>query len=259
VKASGFVFQEPAERRTTYAERIRGSAVFDEVSCAVTLGKITRDLLQEVYARIPWTEPVDPEAFAQLEEDVRKILFTIGYRPSSVAFDPQEVPADPSGAKYFEEAPISDYEKEYLLPPLRAMREPDLSEATEGSYRFLWVRAFDQPVSIRVIGPPAAATLIGKVLSGSPYRQPAKLCLRVERRLTVRQYETIRSCFSTPEIWQWPEEDPRRIKDGAVWVVEARQGGRHLFGRSWSPESGALRECALGLLEAAGIPTGEVY
>lgn len=254
-----FVFRNPKDHRATYGDRARDSAVFDEASCAKTLGEVTRSDLQSVYARIPWTEPVEPETFSRVEADLGKILSEAGHQPSTATFTTDELAADLSAVKYFEGAPVCDFERGYLSRTLQSLREPDMQDAPDGSYRFLWVRAFDMPLVVRVVGPPTAATLIVKVLSGAVDSQPTKLCLRVERALTAQQYDSLHDGCSNPHVWQWSEEDLPHVKDGARWVVESRQGGQHRFGRARSPDDGELRDCALRILDIAGIPKGEVY
>ncbi len=258
--ASPFEYHAREPSGPTYADRIAGSAAFFDLRCARTFGVVTPNAVAEVYGHIHFPEEASEDDFRQLEAAVKQKLADAGYRRQPADFSAAEMAMDLSKTKYLSGVPLHEYELARFRAYLRAMREPDLATATDESYRLLWWRAFDLPVSVRVVSAPSGATLVAKMLGSAEGAEPGMLCARVEKRISAAEFESLRACFSAPSIWKTDyDERDRRRRDGSKWILEARKRDGYAFGKLRSPKGGALYRCGMRLLDLSGLPKGEVY
>jgi hypothetical protein len=149
---------------------------------------------------------------------------------------------------------------------LRALHEPslwELSKTDNGqSYRFLWLRTWDHPLSVRiVINSNGTGRLVTKMSSGTGGYDPGKLILDHTRELTKEQVASLRLTIETAAFWGLPTNETTGGKDGARWIIEGvRQGQYHIADR-WSPDSGPVRHVGLYLVHLPDleIPAKKVY
>ena len=133
------------------------------------------------------------------------------------------------------------------------MSEPSLWELSKDKtahiYRFLWLRTFDHPISVRVeICEDGSSTVVTKVLSGQGGYEPGHLKLVERRKLARKDIEHLLSRLGELEFWQLSsiEVDPNFIHlDGARWILEGVRAGKYHVVDRWSPETAKGR--ALGL------------
>jgi len=134
------------------------------------------------------------------------------------------------------------------------MGEPSLwklskSESIE-SYRFLWLRSFNHPVSARLtIANDGSGKLSIKVLSGSGGYKPGHLIRNQNIEVSKDSVDTFRQLLDKAEFWAAPteKEDGTVGLDGAQWIMEGAMGGQYHVVDRWSPEEGPYRKAALFL------------
>lgn len=137
-----------------------------------------------------------------------------------------------------------------------------MESSADEAYRFLWLRTFHHPVSVRIESFQGKARLVAVELDGKGGYSPGKPFRRAKRELSVQEWNTIVAAISVADFWSSVTEDPGDGGlDGADWILEGlRHGTYHVVVR-WTPGPGRFRTACESLLEAARFtfPDGEVY
>lgn len=91
-------------------------------------------------------------------------------------------------------------------------------------------------------------------------RDPTSFCGRIDKAISSADFESVRACFADSSIWNtdYDERDTHR-RGVSKWILEARKPNGYAFGKLRSPETGALFNCAMRLLDMSGLPKGKVY
>lgn len=173
-------------------------------------------------------------------------------------FDPSTLHVDPA---------VGGARQEWYATTLAALLEPsflELARRPGQSYRFLWLRHWHPPLSVRVsrVGDLAVAELrvLDRTIDPS---HPAGLRLRRRVVVPAAAWTGLLDHLQAAGFWTAPTPDPQDQPgpEGARWVFEGIDEGRlHVVDR-FSPEDPAL--VALGLymvgLAELHIPQREVY
>ncbi len=140
---------------------------------------------------------------------------------------------------------------------LTAMREPNFCSksptATGEAYRFLWLRSFDNPILVKLdLLSDGTGIVETKVLSGQGGYEPGVLKESKKRKIPKEMVEWFRGIVdSDVKFWNLPAavHDPNVIGlDGAMWITEARRGGKCHAVKQWSPETSPYRGLGLTFL-----------
>ena len=134
-------------------------------------------------------------------------------------------------------------------------------------YRFLWLRTFHHPVSIRVsIAPDGTAEAQIKVSSGAGGYDPGHVIEDRTGKLSPIEVSDLLKLVSATNFWKLPTEEqihPDRIDlDGAQWIVEGVQNDRYHIVDRWSPTKGTYHDLGLYFikhLSGLKIPRREIY
>lgn len=151
---------------------------------------------------------------------------------------------------------------------LRVLGEPSLFDLAENpsaeSYRFLWLRASDAPVAVRLdVNADGSGTVIAKIgdgQAGSPYT--TKRVVEIDRRVLTRdEVQAFAARVDKLDFWSTAtdENPPKGVVriDRSEWVVEAVRGGEYqVVARSSpdanpSPGSKAVLEIGKALVDLA--------
>jgi hypothetical protein len=141
-----------------------------------------------------------------------------------------------------------------LYDTLQAMGEPTLEPGSGAdSYRFVWLRSFDEPIAIRVASRDQAA-----VLDVSRLQRSADGALKAvhspEIRLTASQWSALQAAIDRVGFWHMPSDDERFGFDGAQWILQGVHGYRYHTVYRWSPDEGdAFRTACLKLVEYSAV------
>jgi enterochelin esterase family protein len=142
--------------------------------------------------------------------------------------------------------------------PLSSGKEP-----SDLACRFLWLRTFHHPVSVRIQRSGSSIILRGVELDGAGGYAPGKIAKEVKRELSPAEWETVVAKLDRSGFWQMEsrEDRSRMGLDGATWILEGSQGGKYHVVSRWSPESGDFREACLFFLQLSNlmIPGDEIY
>lgn len=179
-----------------------------------------------------------------------------------------------SGADYFPAGVLGDtpdqhrFAAEWYSQHLGAMGEPSLFElsrqdSTAETYRFLWLRSFHHPVSVRlVIRPDGTAVLTAKETGGHGGYAPGKLTRNRTVSLSEQRTRMFQERLRRLAIWKLPATRPDMGVDGAHWIVEAVKDGRYHVVDRWSPPAkDPIHQFAITLLDLAEfkLPHDEIY
>lgn len=162
---------------------------------------------------------------------------------------------------------------------LAAMNEPSLldplDENVRSLYRFLWLRTFQEPISIRlVIHADGTGVLNAVMLDGAGGYDPGDVQARLRTTLTASTVDRFLDRLNTSDFWNRTIDDRHlgywqltehsewmRTRvigyDGAQWILEGREADRYNIFEQWSPRSGPFRDLCLKLVRLSGIAVEE--
>jgi hypothetical protein len=125
---------------------------------------------------------------------------------------------------------------------LIAMREPSLWEvsrqdSTAEVFRFLWLRSFHHPISVRLtVRKDGTGILTSKETDGKGGYAPGKLIRNLAATLSKEQTAFFLDRVEAFGLWKLAMEKLGTTGlDGAEWIIEATKGGRYHIVDRWSP------------------------
>jgi hypothetical protein len=155
-----------------------------------------------------------------------------------------------SAAEYFPAGVLGDtsdehqFRADWYSKHLTAMGEPSLWElsrqdSTVEVYRFLWLRTFHHPISVRLaVRKDGTALLVSKEMDGMGGYEPGKLIRNTTAPLSKEQTELFRGRVEDFAIWKLPTRQSDGIGlDGAQWIIEMAKSGRYHVIDRWSPRA----------------------
>lgn len=135
--------------------------------------------------------------------------------------------------------------------PLIKGYEPD-SEV----YRFLWLRTFHHPITVRVEKTPFGAMLVMKETDGAGGYGVGKITDTRQIELTKEEWCIFSHLIEEANFWNQPLElDGQGGNDGAQWILEGVRENRYNVVDRWSPVDGesAIRDACIYLLQLSRI------
>jgi len=140
---------------------------------------------------------------------------------------------------------------------LTALQEPSLWKSSQTrkiqSYRFLWLRSFDRPISVRLdVQPDGTALLTTRMTSGKGGYEPGHLIEHRTKKLTKEQTGWFLDRIEELKFWSLPTSPPKDPNlvgvDGAEWVLEGIKNGQYHVVDRWSPDKGEVRTLGIVML-----------
>ncbi len=150
---------------------------------------------------------------------------------------------------------------------LTAMGEPSLWAASargETAYRFLWLRTWGRPLSVRVTRDGKRAHLAATRLTGDGGYDPGKVDVHRERDLTESEWQGLESAIAAASF-DTIETQAEMGHDGAQWIIERSKDAHYRLVERWSPQTTGkhvtFRRACEVFLDLAGrdLVTGDVY
>jgi hypothetical protein len=151
---------------------------------------------------------------------------------------------------------------------LRAMNEPAFMQLGMGNrdvYRFIWLRTFHRPISIRVEAHDNGYTLVAKELDGRGGYEPGMVCKNISRPITCEARSNFLSLLNKAHYWELSNGSDVLVLDGAFWILEGYHNSEYHVVNRWCPAAkgpnAAFREACLYLVALSGIEiaSSEVY
>ena len=165
---------------------------------------------------------------------------------------------------YFPDAAFGDGRDKYSIAAwyskhLRAMGEKSYLTASTPfeDYRFLWLRSFHHPVSVRIWRVDDQSFITLKELDGAGGYEPGKLIVNRTRVIQSGEWQAFERLLEKACFWSLPTRENSMGNDGAEWIVEGLRAGRYHVVDRWSPQSGDYREACLYVLKISGLGIDE--
>jgi hypothetical protein len=176
---------------------------------------------------------------------------------------PDRVAADdyfPKGTLAHDNAKSDAFVREWYGQHLSALGEPSLSCGSPApTIRFLWLRTFHHPVSVRVTGGDGEPSLVAVELDGAGGYGPGKSLRREATTISRADLAQLQEAVAQADFWALPTSDDAAGLNGAEWILEVADPGRHHVAVRWSPEHGPVHDIALRLLALAKWDIESVY
>lgn len=187
-------------------------------------------------------------------------------RISIVSKDPPDINPQYFPTGVFSGFPeLSDFDARWYAKHLRTMKEPSLLEAAKDekivAYRFLWLRAFDHPVSIRVaVRPNGSALLTAMETDGAGGYQGGTISHDQTFEISTDQVMELSRLLGKVDFWSLQTEERKPgARDGAQWIFEGVRGGKYHVIVRWSPGAGDYKALCLTMLSLSQIDPGRIY
>ena len=127
---------------------------------------------------------------------------------------------------------------------LERMKEPCLYAATPDeaseSYRFIWLRSFDEPVIIRMEKRDSQYRLTWKVGKGVGGK---KLKQKGHRLISATEWDQFKKLMETVRFDDLPNERWVNMTDGATWLLEHKNASRYKAHKTNYPEESIKESC----------------
>jgi hypothetical protein len=166
-------------------------------------------------------------------------------------------------APYFPPAALQVSTADWYSKHLTALQEPSLyamrTERGTEVYRFLWLRTFHHPVAVRVVCKEDGDTIVCKTCAGAGGYEPGRLILNRSAPFSPQQKTQLKTLLESSGFWELPSKDTSLGLDGSQWIVEAVKDGRYHIVDRWSPQSGAVRDLGLFLIQAGNFVEERIY
>ena len=158
----------------------------------------------------------------------------------------------------------NDYILKWYVEHLIALQEPSLYEFSNDyqvhSYRFLWLRTFDNPIALRLLlKNDGSAILNVKVTNGKGGYNPGQLTENQTLNITKVQVDNFLELLNHANFWDLPTMDGKEGLDGTTWTLEGVKAGKYQLVVRWSPEEGHFQHAALFLLSLSNLDIDKAY
>lgn len=148
---------------------------------------------------------------------------------------------------------IDDFQDGGYSTVLHRMTEPVFPDKSgDSGFRFVWLRSFHPPVSIRIIKNKSKISLYAIELDHLDSFEPQEILRKLEMKLTEDQWAEIQKRFSKAGFWDVKSLPNRRGCDGSEWIFEGYKPSRYKAVGLWSPEKGDYWDLGLYLIEVTG-------
>jgi hypothetical protein len=135
------------------------------------------------------------------------------------------------------------FRSDWYTKHLRALKEESLwvlssSQPAMEVYRFLWLRTFHHPISVRVaVRSDGTAVLTAKETDGKGGYEPGKLIRNSTRTLSTDEVRWFLERVESSSYWRLPtrSNDSTSGLDGSQWIMEAAKRGNYRIVDVWSP------------------------
>lgn len=147
---------------------------------------------------------------------------------------------------------INDWYGKYL----QAMKEKSLLDAENKNteiYRFLWLRAFHHPISVRIEKNNGEVKLFMVELDGAGGYDPGKIYTNKFFLLSDENFCEFLNKLEKTEYWGMETTQSDGGLDGARWILEGVKNNRYHIVDRWTPENGKYRDACIFLLKLSGI------
>lgn len=187
--------------------------------------------------------------------------------------------AAPLSAQYFPAGVLGstlsedEFRTNWYSRNIKALHEPSLWEVSRQNpkaevYRFLYVRTFDHPISIRLVVRKSGSGWINThITGGAAGYDPGRIVQYRISWLTKGKTQSFVTALNSADFWNMPThiDPPKDViqLDGAQWILEGVKNGQYHIVDRWSPEAAdpvrAIGLLALKLGRVRHLRSSEIY
>ena len=181
------------------------------------------------------------------------------YLDNSVQVDSLNVPIDKKQGYFplniFTDTSIyvgyDTFHVEWYSKHLIAMEEPLMfnKKQDKSTFRFLWLRTFHNPISIRIDKKSDLYSLTWKLCDGAGGYDPGKLVINKTKTIDKKTWDTFQGLLSKADYWNLQTNEVEIIgTDGSQWILEATDKDNYHVVDRWTPRGGSFYNCCDFLL-----------
>lgn len=170
------------------------------------------------------------------------------YINENISVDEENVPLD-SNQYYYplnafansnSKPELNEFLVEWFSKHLYAMKEPLLfnKESDKEVFRFLWLRTFEDPISIRIEKENEEVMLYWKQCDGAGGYAPGILILNKKKKIDMKNWDHFKSMLDSMDYWKVATNDTKSSGlDGSRWILEGSTIDQYHVINRWSPSS----------------------
>jgi len=153
---------------------------------------------------------------------------------------------------------------EWYSEHLRAMKEPLIfnKKQTKSTYRFLWLRTFNNPISIRIDKQADLYSVSWKLCDGAGGYEPGQLVVDKTKTIDKNTWDKFLGLLSKADYWNLKTNEVEILgTDGSQWILEGADIDNYHVVDRWTPSGGTFYDCCdylIGLTDLK-IKKGEKY
>ncbi len=154
-----------------------------------------------------------------------------------------QVPLD--SVEIFPEIPNGDsilkkedkFYSSWYHPFLRAMNESRLWNDTSEmeTFRFLWLRTFDNPIVIKIEKSKNKYTVEWKVTDGMGGYAPGKIITNEQINIDKIIWDSFKDSINKIDFWKMSNTEDFFGTDGSQWILEGKVGSQYHIVNRWTP------------------------
>lgn len=159
----------------------------------------------------------------------------------------------------------NDFMSRWYGKNLKALKEPSIYEERNKKdkqvFRFLWLRTFHNPISIRleINRNDGSGILYVKMTDGAGGYEPGKIKEDFKKSIAKDKIAEFLELLKRDNFWQLTTKENPSGLDGARWIIEGLQDGKYYLVDRWSPKTGGIRDIGLFLLDLSGLKVEDIY
>ena len=173
---------------------------------------------------------------------------------NSIQVDSLNVPLDKNQGyfplKIFTDTSIyvgyDTFHVEWYSKHLTAMKEPLIfnKKQDKSTFRFLWLRTFHNPISIRIEKQFDSYSLTWKLCDGAGGYEPGKLVIDKTKIIDKNTWDTFQDKLSKADYWNLKTNEVGILgTDGSQWILEGTDKNNYHVVDRWTPSGGSFYEC----------------
>ena len=167
------------------------------------------------------------------------------------------IPSD--SIQFYFPANFDSFKNKWYSKHLFAMREPILffdSSQTE-IYRFVWLRTFHNPISIRIERQQNIYLLTWKLCNGAGGYEPGQLTIAKQKQIDDANWGKFKTLLNQIDFWNTDTEIETMGFDGSQWILEGKEGSKYHVVDRWTPRGDNYSQCCDFLIELTDLTFNE--
>lgn len=189
------------------------------------------------------------------QEKNNKITFNL----ATMSYELPDLYIPTDSAQFYFPDNFDSFTNECYSRYLFAMREPILfsDDRQSDTYRFVWLRTFHHPISIRIEKQQNIYLLTWKLCTGQGGYDPGRLTVAKQKQIDEITWENFKTLLNQADFWNMDTEIKTPGLDGSQWILEGKEAGKYHVVDRWTPENGAYYQCCNFLIELTDLTFNE--